>query len=243
MKRLYGWLCAFVLAAVFSVLGNWQLQRMQEKQALLAQVPPDHDHAVSVLQAAQNPLALYWVRDWLHFQPATVLLDNQWRAGRVGIKVYQLAYSVDQRHAILVDIGWLPLPGDRTLPLITPLHGSIEVQGLWAMPPSSGITLGHALTATAQEGVWLSTYLDSKAISTQLNLPTGALLDQVVRLDPALPLGYARDLDLLPNTLPPERHLGYAVQWFGLALTVLLTATVLHWRTARAQRVAHSKQR
>ena len=41
------------------------------------------------------------------------------------------------------------------------------------------------------------------------------------------PLGFARDLDVLPNTLPPERHLGYAVQWFALALAVLVTALVL----------------
>ena len=36
-----------------------------------------------------------------------------------------------------------------------------------------------------------------------------------------------RDLDILPNTLPPERHLGYAVQWFGLAIAVLATALVV----------------
>ena len=30
-----------------------------------------------------------------------------------------------------------------------------------------------------------------------------------------------------PNTLTPERHLGYAVQWFGLALTVFVIAVVL----------------
>jgi cytochrome oxidase assembly protein ShyY1 len=55
----------------------------------------------------------------------------------------------------------------------------------------------------------------------------------VLKLDPALPLGYARDLDILPNTMPPERHLGYAVQWFGLALTVLITALVLTFRKPR----------
>ena len=37
----------------------------------------------------------------------------------------------------------------------------------------------------------------------------------------------------LPNTLPPERHLGYAVQWFALALAVLVTALVLSFRTSR----------
>ena len=56
---------------------------------------------------------------------------------------------------------------------------------------------------------------------------------RVLRLDPALPFGDERDLDLLPNTLPPQRHLGYAVQWFGLALTVLVVAVVLERRRRR----------
>jgi len=42
-----------------------------------------------------------------------------------------------------------------------------------------------------------------------------------------------RELAILPNTLTPERHLGYAVQWFGLALTVLVVALVLTIRTLR----------
>jgi cytochrome oxidase assembly protein ShyY1 len=39
-----------------------------------------------------------------------------------------------------------------------------------------------------------------------------------------------RDLEILPNTLTPERHLGYAVQWFGLAITVLVVALVLTFK-------------
>ena len=42
-----------------------------------------------------------------------------------------------------------------------------------------------------------------------------------------------RDLDVLANTLTPDRHLGYAVQWFGLAATVLVVAVVL---TARRRK-------
>jgi len=233
MKPLYGWLLALVFAGLFATLGGWQLQRMQAKQALLAQALPDQRLTVSLLQAQQSTQLLHWVRDTLHFQPITVLLDNQWRAGRIGIKVYQLAYSLDHTQAVLVDLGWLPLPGDRQFPLITPLHGIIEVQGLWASPPSAGIALGPALVNTTQDHVWLATYLDMPAISQHLNLPVSRLPHQVLRLDPALTLGYARDLELLPNTLPPQRHLGYAVQWFALALTVLLVAAVLHWRSAR----------
>ena len=62
-------------------------------------------------------------------------------------------------------------------------------------------------------------------------MPT--LAPRVLKLDPALPIGYTRDLDILPNTLPPERHLGYAVQWFGLALAVFITALLLTLRTRR----------
>ncbi|WP_345775980.1 SURF1 family cytochrome oxidase biogenesis protein, partial [Pseudoxanthomonas taiwanensis] len=60
-----------------------------------------------------------------------------------------------------------------------------------------------------------------------------ALAPRVLRLDPELPLGYARDLELLPNTLPPQRHLGYAVQWFALAAAALAIALVLTLRRRR----------
>jgi cytochrome oxidase assembly protein ShyY1 len=67
-------------------------------------------------------------------------------------------------------------------------------------------------------------------------LGLSSLAPRVLKLDPDLPLGYARDLDILPNTLPPERHVGYAVQWFGLAGAVFVTALVLTWRSRRRTR-------
>ena len=57
---------------------------------------------------------------------------------------------------------------------------------------------------------------------------------RVLRLDPDLPLGYTRDLALLANTLPPDKHRGYALQWFALALAVLVTALVLSLRKKNA---------
>ena len=59
------------------------------------------------------------------------------------------------------------------------------------------------------------------------------LTPRVLRLDPDLPMGYARDLEVLANTLPPERHLGYAVQWFALSAAVLVIALLLTLRARR----------
>ena len=77
---------------------------------------------------------------------------------------------------------------------------------------------GTGLVVTDEQGLrskrerdrwqaWLLTRVDIAALAAGLRLP---LAPRVLRLDPALPLGYARDLDVLPNTLPPERHRGYA---------------------------------
>lgn len=229
---VFGWVLAVLVAAVFCGLGVWQLQRMHQKEALLAQLPPGRDNAVRLDQAAAAPDALHWVRDQLQFLPGTVLLDNQLREGRAGIKVYQPARAASGA-VVLVDLGWLPLPADRQLPVIKSEQGGQALQGLWAPPPASGIALGPALTAAKQPQTWLATRMDLPAIATQLGLGAGALAPRVLRLDPTLPLGYARDLDLLPNTLPPSRHLGYAVQWFAMALAVLVIALVLQFKKRR----------
>ena len=78
------------------------------------------------------------------------------------------------------------------------------------------------------------------AVARALKLSTG-LAPRVLRLDPKRQGDDAgvmlapgeRDLAILANTLTPERHLGYAVQWFGLAITVLVVALVLTLRKKR----------
>ena len=109
------------------------------------------------------------------------------------------------------------------------------LRGLLMPPPSEGIA--HAAPSPQSDGNLLVIALQADALKDALALP--ALAPRLLKLDPDLPLGYPRDLDILPNTLPPERHIGYAVQWFGLAAAVLVTALVLTWRSRRAARQGH----
>jgi surfeit locus 1 family protein len=51
---------------------------------------------------------------------------------------------------------------------------------------------------------------------------------QVVLLDDDQPDGYLRDWR--PPGMAPDRHVAYAVQWFGLAATVLVTWVVLSFK-------------
>ncbi len=235
---LFGWTLAVLGIALFTRLGFWQLERMHEKQAMLHAV-----HATlfvrrpQSLMSAADPQRLHGY-DWTtadgHFVAApALLLDNQQHDGRSGARAYRVFQSDDATIApVLTDLGWLPVPGNRRMPAVARIDGARHVAGLLAPPPSAGFV--RAVVATQGDGSLLATALDIAMLRDTLHLPT--LAPRVLKLDPALPIGYARDLDILPNTLPPERHLGYAVQWFGLALTVLATALVLTFRKPGAHR-------
>jgi cytochrome oxidase assembly protein ShyY1 len=104
--------------------------------------------------------------------------------------------------------------------------GEQLLRGLLAPPPATGIALGPDHIELDRHR-WLLTRVDHAALVRELG---PSLAPRVLRLDPAMPIGFARDLEVLPNTLPPERHRGYAVQWFGLALATLVTALFLGFR-------------
>lgn len=230
-----GWVLAVVVAAVMVMLGNWQAGRAVQKERLL-------DAADAVLdQRDAGPLALAadpsrrdrldWAAGSGRFVDAPpVLLDNQLRDGRPGVRAYRL-FDAGAPEWILVELGWLELPGDRRLPVVERPAGELELRGLLSAPPSAGLSLGEALAPRGE--TLLMVRLDTEALEGAVGHP---LSPRVLRLDPALPLGYERDLELLPNTLPPDRHRGYALQWYGLAATVLVIAALLTVRALRRTR-------
>ena len=133
-----GWVLALAVAALFARLGVWQLDRMHEKQATL-----DAVHAT--LQARQ-PLPLASAADparardydWAAGEgrfldlPA-VLLDNQGREDRgAGVRAYRVFQPAAGGAPLLVELGWLPVPGNRAMPRVPTPDGVHAVAGLLA---------------------------------------------------------------------------------------------------------------
>jgi cytochrome oxidase assembly protein ShyY1 len=222
-------LLGLLLASGFAALGRWQLHRAVEKEQMLESVARAMERREArPLGAAAQPFGYDWAAGHGRFLASPVmLLDNQRRGDVVGVHVY-LPFQPDVGPLMLVDLGWLALPPDRKLPDVAAPVGEQTVSGLLAPPPSPGLALGPAYTELGRN--WLLTRLDIGALSASSRL---RLAPRVLRLDPALPLGYPRDLDLLTNTLPPERHRGYALQWFGLALAVVVTTFLMYFRRRR----------
>lgn len=234
--RLVLLLLALLLVLLFAALGRWQWARAGEKAALLARV-----EAVLAERRAlpaeridpREPAQLAWTTLTGRF-PAlpALLLDNQLRDGRSGLVLYRVFEADGAPAPLLLELGWLPLRADRVLPRLERPAGPVTLSGLLLPPPSSGLKLGSGIEPR-DEGLLL-TRLDPADLSAALGLRT-PLAARVFRPDPSAALGPARDFNLLPNTLPPERHRGYAVQWWSLAAAVAVLALVMAWRTRRSR--------
>ena len=238
LRRTLLWIVSLSLCAIFVSAGLWQSGRAVQKDALLATSARvlQERRALPLSEAMRATPA--WVAIDGRFEPRPALrLDNQRRDSRVGVQVYRLFTAADGSR-LWVDVGWRELPADRVLPSEAPLPAdTVRLEGLLVPPPSAGIALGPAASPAADGGV-LALRLEPVVLRDAAGASPGAGTDgagavidaAVLRLDPAVPLGHERDLDLLANTLSPDKHRGYALQWFGFAAGLLLLSLYLQFR-------------
>ncbi len=224
----------YVLLMVLLIsLGNWQLSRSSEKAAYLAeqekqsQLPPLS--LTSELPADAANIRYRAVELTGHYDAERqFLLDNQIRHGKAGYFVMTPLLPENSNTAVLVNRGWLEAGLDRqTLPDITLQKSQVTVQGRINTFPDVGYHLEGAEIPT---DTWpsLVQLIDSNVIAEKLGYP---LADYQIELDQAGDEGYLREWHIA-TVIPPEKHVAYAVQWYGLALT--LTVLFL-WYTCKTK--------
>ena len=218
-------LFAALFVPVLITLGFWQLHRADLKEQRLqaweaAKEQPflpasDFEDGVKVRLAGQ-------------FDPQMIfLLDNRTREGRVGYELLGVFRPEGELSSVLVNLGWVAAdPDRRRLPVLAMPEGIVEIRGR-LINPQPVIVL--------RKDVWESGW--PKRIQ-QIDLARmtdyqAPLFGGVMKVsEPVIE-------DVIPGwpvvTMTPEKHLGYAVQWFGLAL-VLITGTVWFLRRGRPGR-------
>lgn len=89
-------------------------------------------------------------------------------------------------------------------------------------PPKTGIELGE-VTLKREKPVQKMLYFTAGEMADVIRHQSGLpllLAQRVFLLDDVAPDGFARQWK--PVIMPPSRHIGYAVQWFGLTITLWL---------------------
>lgn len=226
-------LAGLLLASGFVALGLWQWQRGAAKAELLqawdaARTAPPLPAAVALGSDSALPQR---IEAQGRFMGPLLLLDNQQREGRVGLRHYRAFEPCCDLPLLLVELGWRPWGEGRTLPPATALPESMTLSGTLVPWPGQGLRLGEEAWRPDGLNRILLMRLDQDFITQGLDR---ALHPRVLRLDPGPLPEFVRDPVLLPNTLPPERHRGYAVQWFALAAAVLAVILILQFRSRPA---------
>lgn len=237
--RLGGALLGYALLALLTsvglaTLGAWQLQRADEKQHLLESIDrAGSESAVDLATALADRLDLHFravIAQGRFLPERQILLDNQIRNGEPGVQVFVPLQLDAGGQVLLVDRGWLPWR-ERAEPLPVAAVGAetVAVEGLLLSAPAAGLALGAEVQ---QQWPLLVTRIDLADLERRLQQP---LLDLVLE-DRETP----RAQSLRSGMLPPDRHRGYALQWFGLSLTVIIIFGVLAIRSWRAGSITPS---
>ena len=215
-----------VLFPLLLWLGFWQLDRADEKSRIAAS---DAERAAApavelaaLKSATESELAYRRVTVTGRFLPgAIILLDNQIRDGRYGHDVYGL--FEDQRSGLLalLNRGWVA--GDssrRSLPTPGVPSGEFTLAATVYVPPGEPYLLAEETFATLEWPLLVQT-AGSQALRAQLELQFGdELFPWELRLGRDQPAGFRRDWPVV--NVSPEKHRGYALQWFTMAAALLI---------------------
>lgn len=204
-----------VLLPCLLTLGQWQLHRAEEKRAMQAQFAQLRQHLP--LTGAQlsgglpsyTPVAVSGHFDNEH----NLLLDNRVSRGRFGYEVLTPFVADDNSTQMMVNRGWIEGDSARqSLPQIPPVPGLIIVHGYVYR---DGVNRLSGIELETKQWPRLVEQIDLERMQSWLAVP---LYPFTLRLN-AESIGALR-ADWPIVAVDPERHVGYAVQWFAMAFTL-----------------------
>jgi len=215
-------LLVLVLLPLCLRLGFWQLAREQEKLALQQNWQERQMEIPVALQSVDTAADLQYLQVWFegHYDNEHVfLLDNRTYQGQVGFEVVQPFRTLDNR-IVFVNRGWQAQGATRQdLPVPPLLYNSVRLQGSVYVPVGEQLVLGEI--APGAEWPKLVQTLEIAELVRLSGIEASAdVFGSSVRLAEATPGVLARNWSVVSTT--PEKHRGYAVQWFAMATALVL---------------------
>ncbi|MET0964382.1 MAG: SURF1 family protein [Noviherbaspirillum sp.] len=220
--RLVPFIAMLVVAAIGVSLGQWQLRRAAEKQAIeqrirtQEQAPPLRLDSAAAQAADVAALEFRQVTVRGEFLPGwTIYLDNRPHEGKPGFHVLTpLKIAGSGRH-IIVARGWIErdvADRSRIATIATPA-GMVEITGTVRRHAGRLLQLGQP--AALKPGAIVQN-LDVAALAQASGLDIASFIVEQTGGGDSLVHAWPRP------SLGMDRNQGYAFQWFALAATALL---------------------
>lgn len=222
-------LAGLILLALFVTLGFWQLDRAAEKREIRASFDSGGEYRRLEADATYEryqPLKV----SGRYLEQRQILLENIVLDGKLGVYVITpFEYAADEP-LLLVNRGWIAEEAvEGGAPPVALGGREQEIRGRVGRLPRVGIRPGPAFAddmGWPRRAVWPETDEVAAVLGREV-------LPFVLLADPDPTSGLIRRWR--PQDIGPMRHIGYAVQWFALALAVVVTAVILYRRKSTAK--------
>jgi surfeit locus 1 family protein len=225
-------LVAVLLVPLFISFGQWQWNKASVKedlQTLLDARSAEPAVALSATPADGQSLRFRQVRARGSYEPQyQILIDNRIHREQAGYHVLTPFRIEGSEMRVLVNRGWVPALADHSRwPQVATPTGVLEVSGMAIVPGTRYLTLGAETPGGGSSGwqaVWQN--LDLTRYARTVPFP---LQPVVIQLSPDSPAGgFAREWVRPDERI--ERHVGYALQWWGFAAAAVIIWLVVNFR-------------
>ena len=207
-----------ILLPVLISLGMWQLDRAEEKRGIERSVKEATEKDPLFINTAEAEGIVSEV-----YRPAEMngqfdskrqyLWDNKTHQGRPGYQVLTPFVLEGAKGVVMVNRGWIPLLGRRDqFADISVSEETVRISGI-IKTPSNTIQLANRLDQKTAKYPHVVQAFEPAVISSELEL---AVMPILFELSPDEASGYVRDWQ--PYYGKIGKHLGYAAQWFIMAL-------------------------
>ena len=213
LALIRNWPLTILCLCVFPLLlglGTWQLHRASEKQQLLDNIDARLASQPQKISRLSNLASYTPVRLLGYYTDEYLYLDNRTRNGRAGYEVVQVFRSGQQRW--LINRGWLPAKSRRSeLPQVDYPRAAKVITGfLYPLAESPADA-----TLTTEPGSRIQALGSGLAASLRLTQA-----EWHIRLSADSDTALVTDWQLV--NIQPEKHHGYAVQWFAMAVALFI---------------------
>jgi surfeit locus 1 family protein len=203
-------------------LGFWQLDRADEKRQL------QQLYSSRAAQPQLSPMELQTIPEAelpaLAFRHVVLrgtfdndhhfLLDNQILNGAVGYHLLT-PLTLESGSSVLVNRGWIGGHADRRIPSLPAQRGAVEIVASIYVPQGESVVLGQNEWSVTWPVVVQSVDVERAAQALGVDL-----FDYELRIQPGYP--GSQQVSWPAINTRPEKHTGYAVQWFVMAAVLLI---------------------
>ena len=142
------------------------------------------------------------------------LLDNKIHNGKPGLKVFSPFESINE-NLILVSRGWIEFEDRSNLPMIKTDRNALKIQGILRSESKDFILENDNMKKNTNPILVQTINLDE--LSNYLGKPLSPYILELSELSKS---AFVKTWQ--PINLSSFRHFGYAVQWFGLGLVLII---------------------